>query len=219
MRELSSDVQAAERFASADLDGWEARVIDLAQNRDLRRAPDGTAYGPDASREIVWRAYETTLAALDDFQRAADSDLASLLSVELREVVDRVRRAETARRRAGLVDLLLRARSAGRASGCAAGVPTAVHSHLRDEFQDTDPLQAEILLLLAADSPSSPTGVVSTRCRASCSSSAIRSRPSTASGGPTSRRIRRCAICSKRAAPGARSCTRASGRLLRFSRW
>ena len=41
MRELSHDVGTAERFDAADPDGWEARVIDLAQNRDFRRARKG----------------------------------------------------------------------------------------------------------------------------------------------------------------------------------
>ena len=43
-----------------------------------------------------------------------------------------------------------------------------------DEFQDTDPLQAEILLLLAADDPRRDRlATRQRRCPASCSSSAI----------------------------------------------
>ena len=60
-----------------------------------------------------------------------------------------------------------------------------------DEFQDTDPLQAEILLLLAADDPArDATGAARGRRPASCSWSAIPSSRSTASAAPTSRSTR-----------------------------
>ncbi len=63
-----------------------------------------------------------------------------------------------------------------------------------DEFQDTDPLQAEILLLLAADDPAETRlARASGPRRASCSSSATRSSRSTASAAPTSASTRRCA--------------------------
>ena len=63
-----------------------------------------------------------------------------------------------------------------------------------DEFQDTDPLQAEILLLLAADDPAETRLARACGPRpASCSSSAIRSSRSTASAAPTSASTRRCA--------------------------
>ena len=66
-----------------------------------------------------------------------------------------------------------------------------------DEFQDTDPLQAEILLLLAADDPAATRlARASGRCPASSSSSAIRSSRSTASAAPTSASTRRDASCS-----------------------
>ena len=58
-----------------------------------------------------------------------------------------------------------------------------------DEFQDTDPLQAEIVFYLAADPEQALRARLArhrARARASCSSSAIRSRASTASVAPTS---------------------------------
>src|SRR5207247_2847858 len=99
-------------FDAADPDGWEARVIDLAQNRDFRRARRGRErlYGPNLSRDEVWAAYESLTGELDAFQRAADCDLAALLHEELRDVV---RGYEALKRAAGaldFVDLLLRAR-------------------------------------------------------------------------------------------------------------
>src|SRR5207253_7750978 len=93
-------------------------------------------------------------AALDDFVRRAGADLAPKLRDELWPVVEA---HEDLKKRAGcldFLDLLLRARDLLRDD-------TAVRAELQrrfthvfvDEFQDTDPLQAEILLLLAAADP------------------------------------------------------------------
>ena len=154
VRELSRDIQTAERFSAEDRDGWEARLADLASHRDFRRARKGRdrMFSATATREAVWAQYEALGHGLDQFQRAADADLAALLHGELREVVDGYERLKQRAGALDFVDLLLRARNL-----------LATHQSVReafqarfaclfvDEFQDTDPLQAEILLLLAAD--------------------------------------------------------------------
>ena len=139
-----------------DYDGWEARAIDLAQNRNLRRARRGRerAYGGDTARDAVWAAYEAVMNELDEFQCAADADLAAMLRAELAGALTQY---EHLKRRAGaldFVDLLLRARDllAGHPQVRRAFQSRFTHVFV-DEFQDTDPLQAEILLLLAADDP------------------------------------------------------------------
>jgi len=156
VRELSHDIQVARRLDADDLDGWEARLVDLAQNRTFRQARVGRGrmYGHDLERDRVWRAFETTTTALDRFQQASDGDLAALLHGELTEVI---RRYEDLKRRAGaldFVDLLLRARDllVGNA-GVRRAFQTRFTHLFVDEFQDTDPLQAEVVLLLAADNP------------------------------------------------------------------
>jgi superfamily I DNA/RNA helicase len=53
-----------------------------------------------------------------------------------------------------------------------------------DEFQDTDPVKAEVLLLLAAGDAASVTGGRRLRGLASCFSSAIRSSQSIAFAAP-----------------------------------
>ncbi|MBI4485713.1 MAG: UvrD-helicase domain-containing protein, partial [Acidobacteria bacterium] len=155
-RELAHDIDLAERFDVPDPDGWEARAIDLAQNKDFRRARKGRerAYGPGVDRDVVWAAFETLANELDGFQRAADADLAALLHDELSGAVDGY---EDLKRRAGeldFVDLLLRARDLLVEHPQVRRAFQARFTHLFvDEFQDTDPLQAEILLLLAAADP------------------------------------------------------------------
>jgi len=156
LRDLAHDIDVASRFDAADPDGWEARAVDLAQNRDFRRARKGRgAYGAGVDRDVVWAAYGALTDELDAFQRAADADLAVLLHDELRGAIEEY--VELKRRAGALdfVDLLLRARD------LLAGHPRvrqafqARFTHLFvDEFQDTDPLQAEILLLLSAGTPS-----------------------------------------------------------------
>jgi len=156
VRELSQEIRTAERFDAPDLDGWEARGVDLAQNRDFRRAKRGRdrLYGPDLPRDTVWASYEALCAALDQFQRAADCDLAALLHDELRGVVAGY---ETLKRSTGaldFVDLLLRARDLLVRHPRVRRAFQERFTHIFvDEFQDTDPLQAEILLLLSADDP------------------------------------------------------------------
>ena len=139
-----------------DYDGWEARAIDLAQNRNLRRARRGRerGYGAGIERDAVWTAYETLMNELDEFQRAADADLAALLRGELAGALTRYKDLKQRAGALDFVDLLLRARDllVGHPRVRQAFQSRFTHLFV-DEFQDTDPLQAEILLLLAADDP------------------------------------------------------------------
>src|SRR4029078_9517679 len=84
----------------------------------------------------------------------ADADLAALLHEELAGALTRY---EELKRRAGaldFVDLLLRARDLLVGHPKVRRAFQSLFTHLfGEEFQDTDPLQAEILLLLAADDP------------------------------------------------------------------
>jgi ATP-dependent exoDNAse (exonuclease V) beta subunit len=156
IRELSHDVGVAARFDAADPDGWEARVIDLAQNKNVRRARRGRGrdYGPAALRDAVWTAYETLMSELDAFQYAADCDLAAALHDELRDVVAAYTHLKQRAGALDFVDLLLRARDLLAAHPRVRRAFQSRFTHVFvDEFQDTDPLQAEILLLLAADDP------------------------------------------------------------------
>src|SRR5207249_7769746 len=88
------------------------------------------------------------------FADAADADLAALLQRELRGPVERY---EELKRRAGcldFVDLLLRAREMICEDAAVRADFQRRFTHIFvDEFQDTDPVQAEILILLAANDP------------------------------------------------------------------
>ena len=87
--------------------------------------------------------------AIEAFRQPADADLAAQLRDELWEVVGLYQQEK---RRAGqldFMDLLLCARDLLRHDGARADLQRVYQRIFVDEFQDTDPLQAEILLLLA----------------------------------------------------------------------
>ena len=92
---------------------------------------------------------------LDALLTAVDADLAALLREELRPAVESYELQKQRAGRLDFLDLLVRARNLVRDD---AGVRVELQSRFAhffvDEFQDTDPLQAEILMLLAADDPS-----------------------------------------------------------------
>ena len=92
--------------------------------------------------------------ALRDFQRHADADLAARLQIELLTIARLYEAEKSKTGRLDFEDLLLRARDMLRDSDGARADFQARFQHLFvDEFQDTDRLQAEVLLLLASDNP------------------------------------------------------------------
>ena len=98
-------------------------------------------------------AWEELKLAIEAFRQPADADLAAQLRDELWEVVGLYQQEK---RRAGqldFMDLLLCARDLLRHDGARADLQRVYQRIFVDEFQDTDPLQAEILLLLAAGDP------------------------------------------------------------------
>ena len=165
VRRASSDLEEIESRIpnpespsdSRDLDTLEARLIDLHKNRDFkrRRKGSGPTYGKGVTRAQVLDARDALTAALADFQLRADADLAALLHAELMSCVDRY---EALKHREGVLDfldLLVRARNLVRDD---AAVRRDFQKRFKrifvDEFQDTDPLQAELLMLLAASDSS-----------------------------------------------------------------
>ncbi|MBZ5606751.1 MAG: UvrD-helicase domain-containing protein [Acidobacteriia bacterium] len=148
-------IQRAEAATrSRDYDTLESLLIKLL--RDLKKnTQKGSGFFADnVPREQVLQARDKLLSNLDEFQIAADADLAPTLRSEM---WDLVLRYDALKRRAGkldFVDLLLLARDLVRDNASVRRYLQDRFTHIFiDEFQDTDPLQAELLLLLAADNP------------------------------------------------------------------
>ena len=106
-----------------------------------------------SNRDPVFASWEELKAAIEDFGREADADLAAHLRDELWEVVGLYQQQKKRAGQLDFMDLLLYARDLLRHDGARAELQKVYDRIFVDEFQDTDPLQAEILLLLAAADP------------------------------------------------------------------
>lgn len=156
VRRLSRQIQLEQSFEQRDLDGWEARLVDLTRDRGFSRTRKGSGYrfGKTVSRSDVLTARDLLFADLQQFRKEADADLAACLQQELAGATARYQALKTAAGALDFADLLVRARDLIQTND-------AVRRHLQqkftrifvDEFQDTDPVQAEILLLLADNTP------------------------------------------------------------------
>jgi len=143
--------------ATGDIDAAEAALADLARDRDFRRARKGSGatYRKGVARIDVHTAQQALLVALDEFRMDADADLAALLRDELRGAIERYDALKARHGALDFLDLLLRTRDLVRdRDEVRRDLQRRLTSLFVDEFQDTDPLQAEILLLLCADDPS-----------------------------------------------------------------
>ena len=100
-------------------------------------------------------AREQLLTELTRFEVDANADLAALLCGELRACADRYENEKAQAGALDFLDLLLKARDlVARDEDVRRSFQRRFKCIFVDEFQDTDPLQAEILLLLASDDPS-----------------------------------------------------------------
>ena len=157
-RRLSEEISVHQGFgdgtATALMDQWEAALVDLSRDRVLAtvRQGRGTAFSDRVPRHQVLQALADLRASLDQFRMTADADLAALLQCELQGAIRRYESIKAAAGAVDFLDLLLGARNLIRDKPAVRrGFQQRFKRIFVDEFQDTDPLQAEILLLLAAD--------------------------------------------------------------------
>jgi ATP-dependent exoDNAse (exonuclease V) beta subunit len=155
-RHLSQEIALHQSFDHVDYDGWEARLVDLSRDRKFTKARHGRGpgYRAGVTRTALVEAMEQFRAHLEQFRMEADADLAAALQHELMAAVAGY---EDLKARAGsldFLDLLLKARDLVRGDATVRRGFQSRFTHIFvDEFQDTDPLQAELLLLLAASDP------------------------------------------------------------------
>jgi ATP-dependent exoDNAse (exonuclease V) beta subunit len=147
-----ADVARREQLAGRDYDGLEAELRDLATRRHWRWT--GSSYDRNPDRAARRQRRAVAKGQLDDFVRQAGADLAPPLRDDLWPLVDDYERLKARAGCLDFVDLLLRARDLVRDDAGVRGQLQERWTHIFvDEFQDTDPLQAELLLLLAAADP------------------------------------------------------------------
>ena len=146
------ELQRREAVRGRDLDGLEADLHELSRRRLWNWRGGGKWFAKDLEKASALLLRDAAKAELDAFLEACGADLAASLREELRPLCARY---EELKARAGsldFLDLLLRARDLVRDDPAVRAELQQRFTHvLVDEFQDTDPLQAEILLLIAAD--------------------------------------------------------------------
>jgi len=149
LAELLERVQRARDAGRFDANLVENEILRLPN--ELRWLKKGNGkYGDGVSREAVVASWEELKAAIEDFGRHADADLAAHLRDELWEVVGLYQQQKKLAGQLDFMDLLLHARDLLHHDGARTQLQQDYQRIFVDEFQDTDPLQAEILLLLSA---------------------------------------------------------------------
>src|SRR4029077_12816986 len=88
VRRLSRQIQLEQQFGYSDLDGWEARLVDLVRDRGFSRTRKGSGYkygraDRDVTRTEVLSARDVLFAGLQQFKKDADADLAAALQQQL----------------------------------------------------------------------------------------------------------------------------------------
>jgi ATP-dependent helicase/nuclease subunit A len=147
-----------EAVRGRDYDGLEAELGELARNRRRFRGWDHkgspkTTFG-DLTRGEVLARRDSARADLEAFIAASEADLAPLLHEALQDAIADYELLKSKSGCLDFLDLLIKARDLLRDNGAVRRDLQNRFAHFFvDEFQDTDPLQAEILLLLAADNP------------------------------------------------------------------
>jgi ATP-dependent helicase/nuclease subunit A len=156
-RRFADQLTASEAVATRDYDALEAQFVVLYRDRQFREPQKGRTkkYAETVPRAEVLKAHEQLIAALEGFVNKANADLAALLQSELREVLAVYEEWKLRLGRLDFLDLLVRSRNLLRENNSVRADLQKRFTHIFvDEFQDTDPIQAEILLLLACGDPS-----------------------------------------------------------------
>jgi len=156
-RRFAREIRLADEVRPArDYDGLEGQLALLKSDWNFTRPRKGygRVYGDEVPRADLHAQHAEVVEDVTAFLREADAHLAALLQTELDSVIDRYQKIKKRSGRLDFVDLLHLTRDLLRNHADVRAAFQERFSHIFvDEFQDTDPLQAEILLLLAAKDP------------------------------------------------------------------
>jgi len=134
-----------------DYDGVEASLKDLGRRRSWTYQGFGDDYAEGVSRDEALEMRDLAKATLDKFVEDADADLAARLQEDLQPVIAGYERQKEREGRLDFLDLKIRVRDLiSDDEDVRAELQERFTHFFVDEFQDTDPLQVEILMLLAA---------------------------------------------------------------------
>ncbi len=150
MQTFDRELARKESVRARDYDALESSLCELAAAKGWNWTGRGQFARGKMSRAEAIAKKEELKAALDAFSARTSADLAALLHAELSPLIADYEALKARAGKLDFIDLLLRARDLVRDH---AGVRRELQqrfTHLFvDEFQDTDPLQAELILLLS----------------------------------------------------------------------
>lgn len=154
VRRLVAEVGLREHVRDRDYDGLEAELVEAARWKEWGWKGFGQWYGKGIARADVVAERDAVKAELDVLADALGADLAACLYRELSPLAALYADAKARAGKLDFLDLLLHARDLLKGDRVVREEQQRRFSHLFiDEFQDTDPLQAEILFLLAEQDP------------------------------------------------------------------
>jgi ATP-dependent exoDNAse (exonuclease V) beta subunit len=149
--DLVDRVQRARSIGASDDNTVESELIALPRQVKWNMRPGSGIFGEGTTREAVLAEWNGLESEIEAFRREADASLAVALRDELQELVPLYQEAKLRAGQLDFMDLLIYARKL-LGNQEARSYFQSRYTHLFvDEFQDTDPLQAEILILLSAD--------------------------------------------------------------------
>ena len=130
----------------------EARLsIELLHDLTRKKRKGHGKFSDQVSREDALRMREELISLLEGFKQRADADLAASLRPIFESVIGEYLEAKRQLGRVDFVDLLVMVRDLVRDYPDVREHLNSRFTHIFvDEFQDTDPLQVEIMFLLAA---------------------------------------------------------------------
>ena len=147
-------LERSEKVRPRNYDDLEALLVRLQRDLNRYHTKGTKKYSTSYSREDIVAAKDRLLSNLDAFERHAGADLAALVQQEMRGLVETYEALKTRAGKLDFGDLLIRTRNLIRDDSGVRRFMQQRFTHLFvDEFQDTDPVQVELLLLLAADDP------------------------------------------------------------------
>ncbi len=147
-------LRRAEDMQQYRYDELEALLLRLIRDLHRYHTKGPRKFSATVSRDDLIAAKDRLLSNLQEFERDAGADLAALLQSELRSLVETYEDLKARAGKLDFVDLLIRTRNLLRDDAEVRHFMQNRFTHIFvDEFQDTDPVQAEILMLLSSDDP------------------------------------------------------------------
>lgn len=152
VRDLAIWMERANVRPTPDYDTLEGQLIKLLRMLKKNDRKGKGTFAEGVSREDMLASRDDLIQQLTQFAVRADADLASLLQSEMQGLIDHYQALKEHTGKLDFVDLLIKVRDLLRDSRDVRSFLQDRFTHIFvDEFQDTDPLQMQILLLLSAD--------------------------------------------------------------------